>query len=1166
MAGTELATAYVNLTVSARNVAPEIKKMFGSADKEAAKAGQSAGKAMAEGVADGIDAAKGKVESASKKLASARDKEADAAGKVRVAEKQLEDVRSRARATAGQIAAAEERLAAAKRKSTSATKDAADASKAHEKALKDLESASGDSGKTSGKSFSGNFKSGLGGIMDGVKALPIAGAFALLGAGAVAAFVGALRDGMAQEAATDLFNARTDTTAAQAQTFARAAGEAYVNVFGESVQANLDTLEFALKGGIISADATQGEAEEAIKYIQTVADATRGTTEEVARSISQMLRTGLVDDYSAAADLIVRASKIGLNTSGDLFESVTEYSTQFRKLGLSGADAIGLMNQALVGGARDADVAADAIKEFAIRVVDGSESSALAFEGLGLSAEDMASRFAQGGDVARTAVGDLLSRIRQIEDPLKRNEIALALFGTQFEDLGGAFDAFNLDTAVASLGDFQGAAGDAANAIGGNSATSVEGAMRAIESAGNDVKGALAQAFGPYIQQFGEWISTNREAVVHFFFELGGGVIKAGEYLAKFGEVGLRVMAGMAEGAGFAAEGVLKLASAGAALRGDFVGAKDLWDQSNSIGDKFDNAAGKMRGWADTLRDDVIPELQNVGATWDTMQEKAESNAAMSDAIKRIGADSTITQQEVDELKSAIDRESQSMLDNGASAQDVINRRAELVGSFQAAATQAGLNEEAVRSYSQSLLDVPETVSTELELRQYIEYFGGENSRQADFANGGSVPEDTAPPPNRPVGSGLGRRSSRPPRTGAGLGDADTYGLTGAQRTFWERFAAEFPEAEITDAGIRTWDDGTGGTGYHYSGQALDIAGPNMGAYAEWIAANDPAATELFYDPYGGIKNGEQIGAIGGHGDHVHYVPSGASSYDGAATSTEGASSDMASSGTSSGGSSGGGGGGGSEFDVFENFIRPQIDDAFSVFGFSGAPRWLDIAMSGGGGGGGGGGSSSGGSSASTSESSTSGASSTSSSGDTLSAAAAQYGWDTGSERAALEELMRRESGGNPTAQNPSSTAYGRWQFLDSTWDDVGGTKTSDPALQDQYGMAYISQRYGSPSAALAFHDQNNWYHDGGWIRGLRGSDVPMVGQEGEFVTKASAASRNAEALEFINAGGVIGRGGAVQNNYFQTRGYEPQAVARSIASKASLSRMRFNRMVTGAP
>lgn len=35
--------------------------------------------------------------------------------------------------------------------------------------------------------------------------------------------------------------------------------------------------------------------------------------------------------------------------------------------------------------------------------------------------------------------------------------------------------------------------------------------------------------------------------------------------------------------------------------------------------------------------------------------------------------------------------------------------------------------------------------------------------------------------------------------------------------------------------------------------------------------------------------------------------------------------------------------------------------------------------------------------------------------------------------------VMMRESGGNITAQNPTSTASGKWQFLDSTWQGYGG-------------------------------------------------------------------------------------------------------------------------------
>jgi peptidoglycan hydrolase-like protein with peptidoglycan-binding domain len=66
----------------------------------------------------------------------------------------------------------------------------------------------------------------------------------------------------------------------------------------------------------------------------------------------------------------------------------------------------------------------------------------------------------------------------------------------------------------------------------------------------------------------------------------------------------------------------------------------------------------------------------------------------------------------------------------------------------------------------------------------------------------------------------------------------------------------------------------TGGThtpgSYHYKGRAIDVAGSpsQMAAYYRRLAGSRP--TELFYDPVGGIKNGNNIGAIGGHGDHVH--------------------------------------------------------------------------------------------------------------------------------------------------------------------------------------------------------------------------------------------------------------------------------------------------------
>jgi len=57
---------------------------------------------------------------------------------------------------------------------------------------------------------------------------------------------------------------------------------------------------------------------------------------------------------------------------------------------------------------------------------------------------------------------------------------------------------------------------------------------------------------------------------------------------------------------------------------------------------------------------------------------------------------------------------------------------------------------------------------------------------------------------------------------------------------------------------------------YHYRGRAFDAAGSRsaMTQFYREMSATHP--TELFYDPMGGIKHGRNIGAIGGHGNHVH--------------------------------------------------------------------------------------------------------------------------------------------------------------------------------------------------------------------------------------------------------------------------------------------------------
>ena len=96
----------------------------------------------------------------------------------------------------------------------------------------------------------------------------------------------------------------------------------------------------------------------------------------------------------------------------------------------------------------------------------------------------------------------------------------------------------------------------------------------------------------------------------------------------------------------------------------------------------------------------------------------------------------------------------------------------------------------------------------------------------------------------------------------------------------------------------------------------------------------------------------------------------------------------------------------------------------------------------------------------------------------------ARHGF-TGAEWEAAKWIIGKESGWNPTATNPSSGAYGLFQFNPMGGNTLAGylpDRNPNPAVQADAGARYIKDRYGSPTAAKAFWEQNGWYADGGVI------------------------------------------------------------------------------------
>jgi hypothetical protein len=97
-------------------------------------------------------------------------------------------------------------------------------------------------------------------------------------------------------------------------------------------------------------------------------------------------------------------------------------------------------------------------------------------------------------------------------------------------------------------------------------------------------------------------------------------------------------------------------------------------------------------------------------------------------------------------------------------------------------------------------------------------------------------------------------------------------------------------------------------------------------------------------------------------------------------------------------------------------------------------------------------------------------------------AVADRFGWGTGPEWNALSMLIQRESGWNPNAANPKSSARGLFQKMTSIFGPVEGT----PGGQAEWGLNYIKGRYNDPIGAWAHETSAGWYDRGGMLgRGI---------------------------------------------------------------------------------
>ncbi|WP_405799270.1 phage tail tape measure protein [Streptomyces sp. NBC_01506] len=315
-----------------------------------------------------------------------------------------------------------------------------------------------------------------------------------IGLGFAAVLGASVMQAMDMEAAGDKLAAQLGLGPAEAAEVAQVSAGVFKAGWGDSIE----TVNLAVKGVYQNIGDTS-TAEGGLEGVTTKALALASTFDQdvtvATAAAGQMMRTGLADNADEAFDIMT----VGLGTSadkaGDLLETINEYSTQFRRVGLDGQTSIGLITQAMANGARDADQVADAIGIFGETALKGGTAVDAAFTSIGLSSADMSTKIGAGGASAEQALQMTMDALRGTGDEQVRLNAAAALFGDPANTMGDALYALDPATAAAAAGmDKAGGAADRmAKQVGDNPKAAFESFKRTVMVELGEAAGFIGQ-------------------------------------------------------------------------------------------------------------------------------------------------------------------------------------------------------------------------------------------------------------------------------------------------------------------------------------------------------------------------------------------------------------------------------------------------------------------------------------------------------------------------------------------------------------------------------------------------------------------------------------------------------------------------------------------------
>jgi len=149
----------------------------------------------------------------------------------------------------------------------------------------------------------------------------------------------------------------------------------------------------------------------------------------------------LMDKFGLSVDdafgFIISGFQSDLDSSGDLYDSINEYSTQFQDMGIDAKDAYSIIETGIQGGTTlGTDKVLDVFKEFRVKILENSDKVQIALTNIGIDPD----QFKKDLDSGQLSFTEAFTKIQKALGDTETDREAFVngveLMGTPFEDLG----------------------------------------------------------------------------------------------------------------------------------------------------------------------------------------------------------------------------------------------------------------------------------------------------------------------------------------------------------------------------------------------------------------------------------------------------------------------------------------------------------------------------------------------------------------------------------------------------------------------------------------------------------------------------------------------------------------------------------------------------------